>query len=236
MTVYKLLERAQRITVLTGAGVSVGAGIPDFKTLDATWPYPESRSEIMSLPYFLQEPDNFWKVYREIFGGFNDAQPGVFHQWLAALEVHKDITIFTQNVDGLHHKAGSKKVFEFHGNNHSLVCIQVGDLGCGALYSAAGVFDRDDIPHCECGAVLKPNLSLFFEGVNHMADAREAIRDSDLLLVAGTALEVGPVNELPFVAEYATPPVKSIYIGPLPPASDYSFSEIYSGTVEDFLS
>lgn len=232
----ELIDRARRITVLTGAGVSTQSGIPDFAQLDATWPYPESRNELLSLPYFLQEPENFWKVYREVFGQSRQARPNLFHQWLAELQDDKRVTVVTQNVDGLHSLAGSKDVLELHGSNTEVICTRLGSQGCGKVLPSLWAFNHDLIPVCkDCSLPLKPNVSLFFEGVNHMAEAREAVRESDLFIIAGTALAVAPANELPWIAEFAEPVIPTLWINTAPSVGEYTFTREYRGDAVSFV-
>lgn len=224
-----MLAKAKRITVLTGAGVSTDSGIPDFRSSDKTWKYDEPREALISLPYFLQEPTNFWAVYREVFGSKFAAEPNSVHRWLASLEKHADVTIITQNVDGLHQAAGSTNVLEAHGSLRTAECLR-----CGRKYAMDTLHDQKT-PLCEdCNAPLKPSVSLFMEGIHHMGDARDAILESDLFLCVGTSLQVGPVNELPFVAIYATEQ-PTIWLNREPVPDHYEFSHSILGELSDFV-
>ena len=230
------LERASSITVLTGAGISTETGIPDFKSLDEDWPYEEPRDAMLSAPFWRKNPRRFWEVYRETLGATADAgrdqQPGSFHRWLVeleALERIESLTILTQNVDGLHSKAGSTTVIEAHGNSSRAVCIEC------KLTVPMESLDGDVLPTCpRCGLPpLKPDVSLFFEGVTGIGDFRRAIELSGLLIVAGTRLQVGPVNELPYYAQSILRP--TIWIGDEYPDDFYSFTNHWIGKVEDFV-
>ena len=207
------LERASSITVLTGAGVSTETGIPDFKSLDEDWPYEEPRDAMLSAPFWKENPERFWEVYRETLGATADAgsdqQPGSFHRWLVELEglEHvESLTILTQNVDGLHGKAGSSTVIEAHGNSSRAVCLE-----CGRTVPMESL-DGDPLPTCpHCGLPLKPDVTLFLEGVTGISEFQRAIEFSGLLIVAGTRLQVGPVNSLPDYAQSILRP--TIWVG-----------------------
>lgn len=228
------IKSSRRITVLTGAGISTELGIPDFKSLDAAWPHLEPREELLSAPFWRENPRRFWEVYRSTLGataGAKDLEPGSFHRWLVELEARESteaLTVLTQNVDGLHSKAGSSTVIEAHGNGSEVICLE-----CRRTFPIAD-FDGDNLPTCPiCGfPPLKPNISLFFEGVTGVGDFRRAIELSDLLIVAGTSLQVGPVNELPYYAQSILRP--TLWISNEEPDSIYSFSHSWLGRIEDF--
>jgi NAD-dependent deacetylase len=227
---YKtILTGAKRITVLTGAGVSTDSGIPDFRSSDATWKYDEPREVLISLPYFLQEPASFWSVYREVFGSKFDAEPNSIHRWIASLEDHAKVTVITQNVDGLHQAAGSTQVLEAHGSLRTAECLR-----CGRKYHMDKLHDQT-VPMCaHCNAPLKPSVSLFMEGVHHMGESRDSILESDVFLCIGTSLQVGPVNELPFVAIYATEQ-PTIWLNREPAPEHYDFSHSVLGELSGFV-
>jgi len=229
------LERASSITVLTGAGVSTETGIPDFKSLDEDWPYEEPRDAMLSAPFWKENPERFWEVYRETLGATADAgsdqQPGSFHRWLVELEglEHvESLTILTQNVDGLHGKAGSSTVIEAHGNSSRAVCLE-----CGRTVPMESL-DGDPLPTCShCGLPLKPDVTLFLEGVTGISEFQRAIEFSGLLIVAGTRLQVGPVNSLPDYAQSILRP--TIWVGDEYPDDFYRFSNHWIGQIEDFV-
>lgn len=227
---YKaLLASAKRIVVLTGAGVSTDSGIPDFRSSDETWRYDEPREALISLPYFLQEPTEFWAVYREVFGSKFSAEPNSVHRWIAGLEQHSEVTVITQNVDGLHQAAGSSRVLEAHGSLQTAECLR-----CGHKYPMSSLHDQVT-PACEtCRIPLKPSVSLFMEGIHHMGEAREAILESDVFLCVGTSLLVGPVNELPFVAIYATGQ-PTLWLNREPAPEHYEFGHSILGELSDFV-
>lgn len=235
-----LLEHSRRITVLTGAGVSTDSGIPDFKSLDHSWDFEEPREAMLSALFWRKNPQRFWEVYRATLGNTvpnESLEPSSFHRWLVELESRpgvQAVNILTQNVDGLHTKAGSSRVIEAHGNSSRAICIE-----CKHTVPMASVAD-DPLPMCmEPGCdmfpVLKPDVSLFFEGVNGMGDFRRAIDRSDLLIVAGTSLNVGPVNELPYYAQTILRPTLWISDEEPPEPDFYHFSHRWVGKLSDFV-
>jgi NAD-dependent protein deacetylases, SIR2 family len=193
----KLIDDAKSIVFFGGAGVSTESGIPDFRSQDglyklkSKWDKPY---EIMlSHEYFEEETDNFYKFYREFMIN-KDAKPNYAHIFLANLEKKKDLTIITQNIDGLHQMAGSKNVIELHGSIHRNYCT-----GCQTLYSLDDILKIDNVPHCpKCGGIIKPDVVLYNEGLDEMTITRAliALQKADLLIVAGTSLKVYPAAGL----------------------------------------
>jgi NAD-dependent deacetylase len=139
------IKEANRVTVLSGAGISTRSGIPDFRSSSGIWTKDESRTKVMSVSYFHQHQEKFWQFYKEIFGIklASQYQPNFGHQFLTQLEKEgKHIDIFTQNVDGLHQVAGSKRVFEVHGSLKSATCPK-----CGETYDLSHVM-ASEVPRC----------------------------------------------------------------------------------------
>ena len=225
--IVKLINKAKNITVVTGAGISVSGGISDYQTSNKEWKYEEDRFSVMSYPFFKQEPERFWEIYREIrVEGINKTP---FHDFVKSMEDNADVTVVTQNVDGLHQEAGSENVIEVHGSRNRLICINE-----NILFSI-DLMDKEKTPKCpNCSNVLKPDVSLFFEGVRFLSEAREAIMDADLLIVAGTSLNVGPFNELVLYATINHKP--SIWINLEKAPEIYDFTEQYLGSTDKFVS
>lgn len=178
-----------------GAGVSTESGIPDFRSVDGLYnqkfEYPPET--IISHSFFLRKPEYFFRFYREkmLPLGF---EPNVTHKVLARLEAEGHLAaVVTQNIDGLHQKAGSKRVFELHGSVLRNYCVK-----CGKFHRAEVVRDAKGIPLCDCGGVIKPDVVLYEEPLdeNVMAGAIAAIRKADLLIVGGTSLTVYPAAGL----------------------------------------
>ena len=178
-----------------GAGVSTESGIPDFRSVDGLYSqkfdYPPET--IISHSFFERKPEYFFRFYREkmLPLGF---EPNVAHKVLARLEAEGHLAaVVTQNIDGLHQKAGSKRVFELHGSVLRNYCVK-----CGKFYRAEVVRDARGIPLCDCGGIIKPDVVLYEEPLdeNVMAGAIAAIRKADLLIVGGTSLTVYPAAGL----------------------------------------
>lgn len=178
-----------------GAGVSTESGIPDFRSVDGLYSqkfdYPPET--IISHSFFERKPEYFFRFYREkmLPLGF---EPNVTHKVLARLEAEGHLAaVVTQNIDGLHQKAGSKRVFELHGSVLRNYCVK-----CGKFYLAEVIRDARGIPLCDCGGIIKPDVVLYEEPLdeNVMAGAIAAIRKADLLIVGGTSLTVYPAAGL----------------------------------------
>ncbi|WP_079710471.1 NAD-dependent protein deacylase [Paraliobacillus ryukyuensis] len=204
MTVIeKITEKiatSQNITILTGAGVSTASGIPDFRSTNGLWAEDESREYYISRSYFFANPEDFWHKYKQIFRVklLKDYEPNLVHRFLQALERKgKNITIITQNVDGLHERAGNQAIIEYHGNLNTATCPS-----CGATYSLTHIL-KQSIPTCNqvgCGDILKPDIVLFGDPITQHERAEQAIRTSDYVMVMGTSLLVSPFNLLPSIA------------------------------------
>ena len=178
-----------------GAGVSTESGIPDFRSVDGLYSqkfdYPPET--IISHSFFERKPEYFFRFYREkmLPLGF---EPNVTHKVLARLETEGHLAaVVTQNIDGLHQKAGSRRVFELHGSVLRNYCVK-----CGKIHRAEVVRDAKGIPLCDCGGIIKPDVVLYEEPLDEsvMAGAIAAIRRADLLIVGGTSLTVYPAAGL----------------------------------------
>ena len=189
------VKESKRIVFFGGAGVSTESGIPDFRSVDGLYnqkfEYPPE--QIISHSFYKRDPAYFFRFYREkmLPLGF---EPNVPHLKLAQWEQEgKLFGIVTQNIDGLHQKAGSKKVYELHGSVLRNYCVK-----CGKFYSAEFVKNHPDIPRCDCGGIVKPNVVLYEESLNSntIEAAVDAITGADLLIVAGTSLTVYPAAGL----------------------------------------
>lgn len=186
------VEAAQRIVFFGGAGVSTESGIPDFRSVDGLYnqKYDVPPEVILSADYFYEHTDLFYKFYFDKMI-CKTAKPNAAHKKLAQWEKEgKLLAVVTQNIDGLHQAAGSKNVFELHGTTHSNHCVR-----CGKSYSLKEVcISAPDVPKCECGGVIKPDVVLYGEALPNKAvyGAMEAIGQADMLIVGGTSLTVYP--------------------------------------------
>ena len=187
-----LIKNSDRIVFFGGAGVSTASGIPDFRSGDGLYSEkyhnlpPES---IISHDFFVKDTKTFYDYYREHLI-FENAKPNKAHFVLADLERQgKMLGVITQNIDGLHQLAGSQKVYELHGTVHSNRCTK-----CGKLYNLKKITKTEGIPYCECGGIIKPEVVLYGENLpDHTVNkAIECLRESDLLIIAGTSLVVYP--------------------------------------------
>jgi len=208
------VDEAKRIVFFGGAGVSTESGIPDFRSVDGLYhqkfDYPPE--QILSHSFFLREPEYFYRFYREKMLPL-EAKPNAAHQKLAQWEKKgKLLAIVTQNIDGLHQKAGSEKVYELHGSVHRNFCTK-----CHKFFGPEYIRDHTPLPLCDkCGALIKPDVVLYEEALNDrcIQGAVEAISKADLLIVGGTSLTVYPAagliryyrgNRLVLVNRDATP-------------------------------
>ncbi len=198
----ELIHDSYSIVALTGAGISVPSGIPDFRSPGTgVWTHVDPM-EVAHIDVFHHDPKRFWAFYGERFHSLDDKEPNRAHQILADWERHGVIDgVITQNIDGLHQRAGSRTVVEVHGSISTSHCPV-----CGTRYSLDDVRNRldedpDGIPRCDLGHPIKPDVTLFGEdlSVAALAHARQLARTADLMLCIGTSLEVYPVSELPGV-------------------------------------
>lgn len=190
------LERAKNIVFFGGAGVSTESGIPDFRSADGLYnqKYDVPPEEILSADYFYAHTDKFYKFYFDKMI-YEQAQPNAAHKKLALWESEGRLgAVVTQNIDGLHQAAGSKKVYELHGTTLDNRCTR-----CGKYYSRAEVLaQKPNVPRCDCGGVIKPDVVLYGESLPEAAvvGAIDAISRADMLIVGGTSLGVYPAAGL----------------------------------------
>ena len=195
-TLKQWIKDSASIVFFGGAGVSTESGIPDFRSVDGLYhqKYDYPPETILSHTFFVQKPEEFFKFYRDKLLPL-DAKPNKAHLKLAEWEKEgKLIGVVTQNIDGLHQAAGSKKVFELHGSVHRNYCMK-----CGKFFSAEFIKDsKDPVPHCDCGGRIKPDVVLYEEGLDDavVSGAIHAIAKADLMIVAGTSLTVYPAAGL----------------------------------------
>ena len=193
----ELIDSSQRIVFFGGAGVSTESGIKDFRSKDGLYnlqsKYGRPYEEMLSHTYFMMHTDTFYQFYREFMIN-TTAKPNAAHLYLAKLEERKNLTVITQNIDGLHQMAGSKNVIELHGSIHRNTCTN-----CFRKYNLEDILKMDNTPKCpHCGGLIKPDVVLYeeplYDGV--MEAAIDAISRADLLIVAGTSLRVYPASGL----------------------------------------
>lgn len=199
----ELIDRARHAVALTGAGLSTPSGIPDFRSPDTGLWANYNPMEIATVHAFRHHPEEFFKWIRPLAHQMIEAQPNAAHRALADLEkAGRLATVITQNIDGLHQRAGTTDVVELHGNIYTATCVRCYRTFASDAFLHA-LIDEGHIPVCPiCGNVLKPNVILFGEAlpVQALMAAKHAINLCDLLIVAGSSLEVAPASDLPATA------------------------------------
>ena len=221
----KRIKNARRGVVFTGAGVSVESGIPPFTGAGGLWNQYDPK--FIELDFFYGHPTRSWQEMKQIFFTcMDEAQPNKAHRVIAQLEKRGGFQgVITQNIDGLHQKAGSKNVQEFHGTIHQMHCI-----ACGRKYKTEEVSLDELPPKCFCGGVLKPDFVFYGEGINPAVytASQELAEEADVMLVVGTAGQVMPACSLPLLAKQFGATI--IEVNTLPSAytdgvSDFFFQE-----------
>ena len=190
-----MIDNSNKIVFFGGAGVSTESGIKDFRSKDGLYnmKYKYQPELMLSSTFFYQNTEEFYKFYKDKLNCLN-SEPNIVHKYLAKLEKNgKLIGIITQNIDGLHTKAGNKKVYELHGTIYTNHCIKC-KKSCDAKY----VFESKNIPKCDCGGIIKPDVVLYGEMLDNktLNTSIDLISNSDMLIVAGTSLLVEPASSL----------------------------------------
>ena len=184
-----------RIVFFGGAGVSTESGIPDFRSEDGLYrqSYRYPPETILSRSFFERHPEEFFAFYRDKML-FPEAKPNPVHRWLAEWEqAGRLAAVVTQNIDGLHQAAGSRRVLELHGSVHRNTCLK-----CHARYDLNFILGTHGVPRCPCGGIIKPDVVLYEESLDEdcITKAVQAIQAADLLIVGGTSLTVYPAAGL----------------------------------------
>ena len=188
----EIIDQTDNLVFFGGAGVSTESGIPDFRSTDGLYnmKYKYPPETIVSHTFFVRKTEEFYEFYKDKMMAL-DAKPNKAHEKLAQWEREgKCRAVVTQNIDGLHQMAGSKKVLELHGSIHRNYCTK-----CGKFFDASYVKNSDGIPRCDvCGGLIKPDVVLYEEGLDNqvVSDAIYAIAHADVLIIGGTSLAVYP--------------------------------------------
>lgn len=191
----KWIDESNSIVFFGGAGVSTESGIPDFRSVDGLYrqSFEFPPETIISHSFFLHDPEYFFRFYKQKMLPL-DYEPNITHRVLAKWEKEGKLSaVITQNIDGLHQKAGCRKVYELHGSIYRNFCQL-----CGKGYSASFIRDANGIPRCTCGGIVKPDVVLYEESLDEtvISQSIRAIEGADLLIVAGTSLTVYPAAGL----------------------------------------
>lgn len=183
------IKNSKNIVFFTGAGISTDSGIPDFRSSTGLYKNVYRAEEMLSHTFFMNNVKEFYEFYKDKML-YPDAKPNYGHIFMKELEDKgKNVTVVTQNIDGLHQAAGSSKVYELHGSVLRNYCVK-----CGKPYDLKHIIDSKDIPMCSCGGVIKPDVVLYEESLDQetIENAVQAIENADLLIVCGTSLNVYP--------------------------------------------
>jgi NAD-dependent deacetylase len=192
---YDVVKNSENIVFFGGAGVSTESGIPDFRSVDGLYnqQYDYPPETILSHSFFMENTEEFYRFYRKKMI-CPDAKPNAAHIKLAQLEEKGVLSaVVTQNIDGLHQAAGSKRVYELHGSVHRNYCMK-----CRKKYSVDYILESEGVPRCECGGIIKPDVVLYEESLDNdtVNGAVEAISKADTLIIGGTSLNVYPASGL----------------------------------------
>ena len=189
----RIIDESSNIVFFSGAGISTLSGIKDFRSKDGLYniKYKFPPEIILSATFFYNNTDEFYKFYKDKLNCLN-ALPNIVHKYFYNLEQKGKLkSIITQNIDGLHTKAGNKKVYELHGTIYKNYCLK-----CNKFYNAEYIFNFNGIPKCNCGGIIKPNVVLYEESLPEI-EYEYAINDimsCDTLIIAGTSLTVYPAS------------------------------------------
>ena len=194
-TLHQWMQESERVVFFGGAGASTESGIPDFRSTDGLYnqQYDYPPEQILSHTFFMRWPEEFFRFYRDKMLA-PSAKPNKAHRALAKLEEQGKLTaVITQNIDGLHQMAGSKKVLELHGSVHRNYCMR-----CHKFHSMEEILHSEGVPRCSCGGIIKPDVVLYEEGLDQqiLQESVDQIRRADMLIIGGTSLTVYPAAGL----------------------------------------
>jgi NAD-dependent deacetylase len=231
----ELIRGARHMIALTGAGHSTPSGIPDFRSPESGLWETANPMTVASIWSFRLKPKNFFSWIRPLAEKLLSASPNSAHLALASLEQTGHLkAVITQNIDDLHQKAGSQRVLELHGHLREATCIR-----CYQVVPVDALVEEfileGSVPHCNCGGVLKPNVILFGEQlpIQVFNEAVQEARRSDVILVAGSSLEVTPAADIPFIAVESG--AKAIIVNYDPTPLDHQADVVIHGDVADIL-
>ncbi|WP_343247639.1 NAD-dependent protein deacylase [Diplocloster hominis] len=229
-TLQKWIDSSDNIVFFGGAGVSTESGIPDFRSVDGLYhqEYDYPPETMLSRTFYERKPEEFYRFYRNKML-YLDAMPNEAHRKLAELEQAGRLrAVITQNIDGLHQKAGSKEVLELHGSVLRNYCSR-----CKRFYPVEAVTRSSGVPHCECGGKIKPDVVLYEEGLDQkiLSKAVKYIENADILIIGGTSLVVYPAAGL--IDYYRGD--KLVLINKAPTGMDYKADLLVQGSIGEIL-
>jgi len=184
----KAIKESKKIVFFSGAGMSTASGIPDFRSSNGLYKNVYRAEEMISHTFFINNCEEFYPFYKDKLC-YPNALPNYGHEFISNLQDKKDVTVVTQNIDGLDILAGVKKVYELHGSIHRNYCMK-----CHKFYNLDKILNSDGIPRCECGGIIKPDVVLYEEGLDEdiITNSIKAISNADLMIILGTSLNVYP--------------------------------------------
>jgi NAD-dependent deacetylase len=201
----KLYRSSRRIAVITGAGISTNCGIPDFRGPNGLYSRKDIPAELLfDIDYFRKDPTLFYTHIGVLWESFVTAEPSPAHKILAGDEQEGKVSVITQNIDGLHQKAGSKKIVSAHGDFTSFYCMSCGEETTDIKHIYTDTLGKK-VPRCACGGVMKPRVVFFGEGIIGMDVALRWVQEADFVLVIGSSLQVYPVASLPLSRKKGVP-------------------------------
>ncbi|MGM0126045.1 NAD-dependent deacetylase [Enterococcus sp. AZ194] len=213
------IRAAQKITFLTGAGVSTPSGIPDYRSLKGIYQGVEQPEYLLSHEAMVYEPEKFYQFVQNIY--HPTAQPNIIHQTMAKLEEQKEVWVVSQNIDGLHEEAGSKHVINFHGSLYECSCRK-----CGRSVAWQNYLKSDRHEEENCGGQIRPDIVLYGEGFKEhvLEGAMKAVEQAELVVIVGTSFQVHPFCDL---IRYKQPQAQVLVINqtPIALAQPHSFVE-----------
>lgn len=197
-----LIKKSQRIVFMTGAGVSTPSGIPDYRSMTGVYKGIENPEYLLSHTCLMEEPEKFYDFVKQLY--HEEAMPNVIHQGMKKLETAHDVSIISQNIDGLHDKAGSQKVVNFHGNLNDCYCMACGQKVSSSQYLISSI-------HENCGGRVRPNVVLYEEGLSEegIQSSVQWLEQADLVVIVGTTFKVYPFSGL---IDYRNPKSKILVI------------------------
>ncbi|MEG0255272.1 NAD-dependent protein deacylase [Vagococcus sp.] len=184
-----LIKNSQHIVFMTGAGVSTPSGIPDYRSMTGIYQGIDNPEYLLSHTCLISEPDKFYEFVKQLY--HEEASPNIIHQKMKELEKNHDVSIISQNIDGLHDKVGSKKVVNFHGNLNDCYCLK-----CHENISVSTYLNSNR--HENCGGLIRPNVVLYEEGLSEEAIEMSIhwLEKADLVVIVGTSFKVYPFSGL----------------------------------------
>lgn len=220
--ICEIIKNSDNIVFFGGAGISTESGVPDFRSVDGLYnmKYKYPPETILSHTFFMNHTLEFYEFYKDkCLKPMLSAMPCTTHIALAKLEeIGKLKAIVTQNIDDLHHRAGSKNIYELHGTSFKNYCMQ-----CHKSYTINDILNSDGIPRCGCGGIIKPDVVLYEEGLKEktIVDSINAIKNADVLIIAGTTLKVYPAAS--FINYYSGNKMILINLSSVPNENDVNY-------------